>query len=234
MLLEVDGVRAGYGQGDVLHGVHLAVDEGSLVALLGPNGAGKSTLLKTIAGLVPVSDGHITFSGRELGGHRPAAIARCGVYLVPEGRAVFPSLTVAENLRLASGRPQRLSGDQVDRSLDVFPSLRQRLAQAAGTLSGGEQQMLALARALIARPLLLLLDEPSLGLAPLVIDQVFEAIGRFLTEGIAIVLVEQYVRRAIDLADGAVVLTQGRVQFDGPAAALTDDQLTRLYLGESG
>ena len=232
MLLEVSGLRAGYGQGDVLHGVHLAVDEGSLLVLLGPNGAGKSTLLKAIAGVVVPTAGSVTWRDRDLAGHGPAEIARCGVYLVPEGRAVFPSLTVLENLRLASGRPERQWGDQLDHGLDAFPVLRSRLTQTAGTLSGGEQQMLALARAFIAQPVLLLLDEPSLGLAPKVIEEVFEAIGRFLAEGIAIVLVEQYVRRALDLADTAVVLMQGQVRFAGRADVLTDDELAQHYLGD--
>jgi branched-chain amino acid transport system ATP-binding protein len=226
MLLELQGVSAGYGQGDVVRAVSAAVDEGAMLAVLGPNGAGKSTLLKAIAGVVPATAGTVRLCGVELTGHPASEIARCGVYLVAEGRAVFPSLTVAENLRMATANRHAALGD----TFDVFPALRDRTAQRAGTMSGGEQQMLALARAFVARPRLLLLDEPSLGLAPLVIDAVFQVIERFRATGTTVVLVEQYVTRALEMADTALVLNQGRATFSGAASALSTTTLADLYL----
>jgi branched-chain amino acid transport system ATP-binding protein len=231
MLLEIDRLRAGYGDdGDVLHGVDLAVDEGQLLALLGPNGAGKSTVLKAVAGTVAVRDGDVRLAGTSLRGHRPAEIARCGVYLVPEGRAVFPSLTVRDNLRLATARPEKQWGPVLDEALALFPRLAERAHQMAGTLSGGEQQMLALARAFIARPVLLLLDEPSLGLAPRVIDEVFDVVGRFRAEGISVVLVEQYVDRALAVADRVAVMTNGVIVFSGAAGDVDRTSLAERYL----
>ena len=232
-LLVVDGVRAGYGDGDgdVLHGVDLVVHDGGVVALLGPNGAGKSTLLRTIAGFVTPRAGSIRLQGQPLDGHDPATVARCGLYLVPERRAIFPNLTVADNLRLATAAPERRWRDDLQEALELFPRLVERRDQQAGTLSGGEQQMLALARAFAARPRLLLLDEPSLGLAPMVVDQVFEAIRRFMAERIAVVLVEQYVTRALEVADDVVVLRHGSVDWSGAAAAIDADALGERYLG---
>jgi branched-chain amino acid transport system ATP-binding protein len=231
MLLEVDGLRAGYGEGaDVLGGVEVAVDKGELIALLGPNGAGKSTLLKTIAGTVPAREGDIRLQGISLRGHRPAEIARCGVYLVHEGRAVFPSLSVRDNLRMATARPERQWRTSLDDALVLFPRLAERAEQSAGTLSGGEQQMLALARAFIARPLVLLLDEPSLGLAPRVIDEVFEVIARFRAEGVSVMLVEQYVDRAVGVADRVAVMTNGMIVFAGTASDVDRAELAERYL----
>ena len=231
-LLVVEGVRAGYSaDGDVLHGVHLSVSDGGVVALLGPNGAGKSTLLRTIAGFLVPRAGSVRLRGQPLDGHDPATIARCGVYFVPERRAIFPNLTVADNLRLATAAPERQWTDDLEAALALFPRLVERRRQVAGTLSGGEQQMLALARAFAARPVLLLLDEPSLGLAPAVVDAVFDAIRRFMAEQIAVVLVEQYVERALEVADDVVVLSHGAVTWAGPAADADIDALAARYLG---
>ena len=230
-LLAVDGLRAGYGAGDVLHGVDLVVHDGGVVALLGPNGAGKSTLLRAIAGFVRPRVGGVRLAGLPLDGHDPATIARCGVYLVPERRAVFPNLTVADNLRLATAAPERRWSDALEASLHLFPRLGERPRQVARTLSGGEQQMLALARAFAARPRLLLLDEPSLGLAPKVVDEVFGAIRRFIAEQIAVVLVEQYAQRALEVADEVSVLRHGEVAWAGPAASVDVESLAEGYLG---
>jgi branched-chain amino acid transport system ATP-binding protein len=231
-LLVVEGVRAGYdADGDVLHRVDLVVRDGSVLALLGPNGAGKSTLLRTIAGFAVPRAGSVRLRGQALDGHDPATIARCGLYLVPERRAVFPNLTVADNLRLSTAAPERQWTDDLQSALELFPRLAERRGQVAGTLSGGEQQMLALARAFAARPLLLLLDEPSLGLAPTVVDAVFAAIRRFIAERITVVLVEQYVERALEVADDVVVLDHGEVAWAGPAADADVDTLAARYLG---
>jgi branched-chain amino acid transport system ATP-binding protein len=229
-LLAVEGVRAGYGQGDVLHGVDLAVDAGSVLAVLGPNGAGKSTLLKVVAGLLRPSSGQVRLGGRDVVGAPPSELARCGLYWLPEGRAVFPSLTVTENLRLASARPET-GGDSHDAVFAAFPRLAERRHQAAGTMSGGEQRMLALARAFLAEPIVLLLDEPSLGLAPRVVDEVFAGIAGFRDNGTAVVLVEQYVHRSLELADRAMVLDRGTVAFAGAASGLDADEVGRRYLG---
>ena len=231
-LLVVDGVRAGYGaDGDVLHGVDLTVHDGGVVALLGPNGAGKSTLLRTIAGFLPPRGGSVRLEGLAIDGHDPAVIARCGLYLVPERRAVFPNLTVADNLRLSTAAPEARWHDDLQAALELFPRLVERKDQLARTMSGGEQQMLALARAFAAKPRLLLLDEPSLGLAPKVVDEVFEAIRRFMAEHIAVVLVEQYVERALEVADEVAVLRHGEVAWAGPAAAVDLDLIAEGYLG---
>lgn len=230
-LLEVHGLRAGYGGAEVLHGINLAVGTGEVLALLGPNGAGKSTALKVIAGHLRQTSGAVRFRDRDLAGHSAAERARVGLYLVPEGRAVFASLTVADNLRLSSGAPERRLTSRVSEALDLFPVLAARQLQLAGTLSGGEQRMLALARAFVADPLLLMLDEPSLGLAPRVIDEVFEVIGRFAAAGIAIVLVEQYVQRALDVADQVCVLAKGDVAFAGAPDQLATADLAASYLG---
>lgn len=230
-MLVAEAVRAGYDQGDVIFGVDLRVDTGSLVTLLGPNGAGKSTLLKIIAGVVRPTGGRLRLLGSDVTGRGPSELARCGVYLVPEDRAVFATLSVRENLRMSTGRPERSWGDALDRALDAFPKLGQRINQTAGTMSGGEQQMLALARAYVAQPLLLLLDEPSLGLAPIVVDEVFDAIERFRRDGMTVMLVEQYVHRALEVADHVVVLEKGAVAFSGGACDVRADDLAARYLG---
>ena len=230
-LLDVRGLRAGYGRGEVLHGVDLALPAGRLVAVLGPNGAGKSTLLKAVAGAVPPRAGVVRFEGVDLAGCPPEVVARCGIYLVPEGRAAFPTLTVAENLRLSSGAPEAELGPRIDAALELFPRLAERRTQAAGTMSGGEQRMLALARAFVADPAVLLLDEPSLGLAPKVVDEVFAAIAGFRRRGTSVVLVEQYVHRALAVADEAIVLASGHVTWSGPADQLDESALAERYFG---
>jgi branched-chain amino acid transport system ATP-binding protein len=230
-LLQVVDVRAGYGSGQVLHGVSFDVAPGNLTVLLGPNGAGKSTMLNVIAGLHRPSAGRVLFDGSELTGHRASSIARCGVYYVTEGRGVFPNLTCEENLRLASGRPERELRGGFDEVYAAFPTLSERSGQRAGTLSGGERRMLALARAFLAEPRLLLLDEPSLGLAPAIINVVFDAVTRFRAAGTAVVLVEQYIRRALAVADDVVILERGAVAFSGPAGKVDADDLARGYLG---
>jgi branched-chain amino acid transport system ATP-binding protein len=230
-LLDVRSLRAGYGQGDVLHGIDLAVGEGDLVALLGPNGAGKSTTLRAIAGFVAPSAGSVWLAGLRADGHGPAELSRCGLFLLQDRRSVFPNLTVADNLRLATAAPERRWRSARDETLDLFPKLRDRLGQVARTMSGGEQQMLALARAFAARPRLLLLDEPSLGLAPQIVDQVFAAIRRFREEGITVLLVEQYVQRALEVADHVAVLQKGTVVWRGEALDTDVDALADRYLG---
>ncbi len=231
VVLRTRGLRAGYGRGEVLHGVDLELAAGDLVAVLGPNGAGKSTLLQVLAGHLRPRAGSLEVAEVELAGAPAELLARCGVYLLPEGRAAFPNLTVAENLRVSSGAPERTLAPRIDQALELFPRLAERRSQLAGTMSGGEQQMLALARAFVADPRVLLLDEPSLGLAPLVVDEVFEAIARFRATGTSIVLVEQYVHRALAVADRAIVLSSGAVVWTGPATELDQQELATRYLG---
>jgi branched-chain amino acid transport system ATP-binding protein len=233
-ILSVRNVEAGYRRGlVVLRGVSLAVREGQLVALLGSNGAGKSTLLRTVMGLIPdqPEKGEVVFRGVRLNGKDPDAVARLGVALVPEGRGVFPELTVAENLQLA-GYARRYGRAEYEAVLDRFPVLRERLWQQAGTLSGGEQQMLAIARALLLRPSLLLLDEPSLGLAPRVVAQIFAILQSLNREGMSILLVEQNARMALAVAHYGYVLEAGRLVLEGPADRLREDpNVQELYLG---
>jgi branched-chain amino acid transport system ATP-binding protein len=232
-LLSVEGLRAGYGRTDVLHGIDLEVAEGGITALLGANGAGKTTTLRAILGAVRTL-GNIRFAGEGIQGRRTESIARRGVALVPDGRGTFRQLTVEENLRLgAYTRPGAELRAGLERVFGYFPTLRERCRQQAGTLSGGEQQMLAIARALLLRPRLLILDEPSFGLAPLIVREIF-AIMRALreSEGVSILLVEQNAAAALDLADQAYLLETGRMVMGGPAAQLrADDAIRRSYLG---
>ncbi|HEX9683787.1 MAG TPA: ABC transporter ATP-binding protein [Acidimicrobiales bacterium] len=225
-LLEVDELHSGYGRVEVLRGLSLHVAEGEVVAVLGPNGVGKTTMLSTIAGLLPVRSGSIRLHGRRISGRIPYDIARAGVLLVPEGRGVFPGLTVAENLDVAARADRRATAaeraDRVDAVVERFPRLGERRDQLAGTLSGGEQQMLALSRAFAARPRVLLLDEISMGLAPILVEQLFEAVADLRAAGQTIVLVEQYLTYALANADRAYVMHRGRVQAEGTPAALVD------------
>ncbi len=232
-LLEVEGLVATYGQVRALHGVDLTVGEGQVVALLGPNGAGKTTTLRSICGMVRTS-GRIVFRGRDLTGLPTEKVTRLGIAHVPEGRGTFPGLTVAENLTLgAYGRRDPDVPRDIDRWYGIFPRLAERRDQPAGSLSGGEQQMLAVARALLSRPALLLLDEPSLGLAPLLVREVFEVLTRIRAEeGTGMLLVEQNAALALELADAAYVLAAGRTELSGPAAEIrAEDSVRRSYLG---
>ncbi len=233
MLLEVTGLRAGYGTGEVLHGIDLAVAKGGVTALLGANGAGKTTTLRAICGMLRRT-GEIRFDGARIDRAATEEVARRGVAHVPDGRGTFMELTVAENLRLgAYSRRDRAVAADTARMLDHFPALRPRLRQQAGTLSGGEQQMLAIARALLSRPRLLLLDEPSFGLAPLVVRRIFDILARIRADtGIGILLVEQNASLALAFADHACILEAGAVALAGTAASVgRDDQVRRVYLG---
>ena len=232
-LLEVRDLRAGYGPVEVLRGVSLAVGAGEIVALLGSNGAGKSTLNNNVSGIFRPTAGTVCFDGTDIAGTASAAIVAAGLIQVPEGRRVFPNLSVRENLELGSyrrARPRRRQN--LDKVVATFPRLSERFMQKAGTLSGGEQQMLAIGRALMAEPRLLILDEPSLGLSPLLVDEMFALIGRLNHDGLAILLVEQNVAQSLDIAHRAYVLENGRIAHQGAAADLMNDPgVKRAYLG---
>jgi branched-chain amino acid transport system ATP-binding protein len=227
MSLTVEHLDAGYGGTQVLRDVTLVVPTGTVVALLGPNGAGKTTLLRACAGLLAPTRGRILLAGDDVTGSEPHDLVRRGVCLVPEGRAVFPTLTVRENLRLFSDR----ATDTVDRAVTAFPLLARKVNQIAGTLSGGEQQMVALARAYLVEPSYVLLDEVSMGLAPKIVDEIFESLHVLTRTGTAMLLVEQYVHKALDMADLVYVLTKGSVSFAGEAAETDPDTLAASYLG---
>jgi len=233
-VLAVEDLHAGYGDVPVLRGVSLAVGPGEIVALVGANGAGKSTTLRAIAGLLAPSGGAIRFAGARIDGVPAHEVVARGLVLTPEGRKIFPSLTVRENLDLGgylpAARVRRRAS--LDRVMALFPVLAERQRQTAGTLSGGEQQMLAIARSLMSGPRLLMLDEPSLGLAPLIVDRIFEVIEAVNRDGTPVLLVEQNVHRALALAARAYVLEQGVVALAGPAAALAArEDVRRAYLG---
>jgi branched-chain amino acid transport system ATP-binding protein len=232
-LLDVSDVCAGYDATQVLREVSLRVAPGEIVAVLGSNGAGKSTLNRTISGLLRAARGSIRFAGAPIERERPAAIVAYGLIHVPEGRHVFTDLTVAENLDLGCYRRARARRRQNrERVFAIFPRLAERQPQLAGTLSGGEQQMLAIGRALMAEPVLLILDEPSLGLSPLVVEELFALIRRIHDEGVALLLVEQNVGQTLDLASRAYILENGAVVMHGSAAELRENpELKRAYLG---
>ena len=232
-LLDIRDLRAGYGRVEVLRGVSLAVRPGQIVALLGSNGAGKSTLNNTVCGLVVPSAGTVFFDGRNIAGARAREIVQAGLVQVPEGRRVFPNLSVLENLELGSyARARERRGANLERVFATFPRLAERAQQLAGTMSGGEQQMLAIGRALMAEPRLLILDEPSLGLSPLLVEEMFALIARLHAEGLAILLVEQNVGQSLEVAEHAYVLENGALRFEGtPAALLASPELKRAYLG---
>ena len=225
--LEVDGLEVRYGAVHAVHGISLTVDRGEIIGLIGPNGAGKSSTLNAIMGVVPLAGGVVRLHGRSLRGRAPEDVARAGVALVPEGRRIFADLTVEENLRL--GRASGRAGD-VARVHELFPVVKEFRKRQAGTLSGGQQQQLAIARALVAGPEVLLLDEPSLGLAPQVVDVVFAALQEIRETGIAILLVEQRAQRTVALADRCHVLSNGLVRLTlGPEAAGDSDTLVAAY-----
>jgi len=232
-MLEVKGLRGGYGSIEVLRGIDLEIRAGEIVAVLGSNGAGKSTFNNTVCGLLPPFCGSIAFDGYDITRSRAADIVAAGLVQVPEGRRVFPDLTVRENLMLGSYRRGRANRERnIERVLAVFPRLAARLSQRAGTLSGGEQQMLAIGRGLMAEPRLLILDEPSLGLAPLLVEEMFALIARLNGDGLAILLVEQNVAQSLEVARRAYVLENGACAFQGtPAELLARPELKRAYLG---
>ncbi len=232
-MLEVESLRAGYGEVQVLHGVDLAVGAGEVVALLGSNGAGKSTLNNNVSGVCRPFAGTIRLEGERIEGMRAERIVERGLVQVPEGRRVFPNLTVRENLELGAYRRARARrATNLERVNEVFPRLAERFAQLAGTLSGGEQQMLAIGRALMAEPRLLILDEPSLGLSPLLVEEMFALVSSLHAEGLAILLVEQNVFQSLEIAERAYVLENGAIALSGEARALMEDAgLRRSYLG---
>ena len=232
-LLAVRGLHAGYGETEVLRGIDLEVGTGEIVAVLGSNGVGKSTLNRAISGIVRPRAGAIRFDGEAIEHERPPAIVARGLIHVPEGRRIFPNLNVRENLDLGSYRRAAARRTQNrDRVFAIFPRLAERQSQGAGTLSGGEQQMLAIGRGLMAEPRLLILDEPSLGLSPRLVEELFALVGRIHAEDVAILLVEQNVVQSLDVADRAYILAEGQFIMSGTAAAIgADPELKRAYLG---
>jgi len=232
-MIRIEGLNAGYGPLQVLRDVTLDVGEGEIVAVLGSNGVGKTTLNNTISGLIKPSSGSIYFDDVLISGRDPVEVVDMGLIHVPEGRKLFPNLSVKENLELGSyrrGKPNRASN--LERVLGVFPKLKERLFQTAGTLSGGEQQMVAIARGLMGEPRLLLLDEPSLGLSPLLVEQMFTLIKQINESGLAVILVEQNVIQSLAIANRAYVIAEGTVAMSGPAADLRENSdLKKSYLG---
>ena len=233
-LLEIDDIHVFYDKIQALKGISLVVEERQIVTLVGGNGAGKSTTLRAISGLLHPRQGAIRFDGRPLAGLGAHEIAEIGVVQVPEGRRIFGRLTVNENLEMGAftRHDRRAINEDKEQMLELFPRLRERLKQVAGTLSGGEQQMLAAARALMARPRVLLMDEPSMGLAPMLVEQVFDTIKRINGQGVTILLVEQNAPMALGIADHGYVLESGLIVLDGPGRDLLDDErVRRAYLG---
>ena len=231
-LLRTEELVAGYlPEADILNGVSIGVREGEIVTIVGPNGAGKSTLIKTIFGLLRPRGGRILFRGEEIAGRRPHDITRLGLSYVPQLDNVFPTLTVDENLEMGS-LERRRTGEQIERMCQLFPRLGERRAQAVGTMSGGERQMVAMARALMSDPQVLLLDEPSAGLAPAFVDAIFEKVEEVNRAGVTIVMVEQNARRSLAMSDRGYVLDLGKDRFEGPGNELLEDpKVAELYLG---
>jgi branched-chain amino acid transport system ATP-binding protein len=227
-MLELRGIEAGYGEHTVLRGVSLTVQRGTVVAVLGPNGAGKTTLLRVASGLLKPSTGAVMLDGEDVTRTRPYARARRGLCHIPEGRGIYPTLTVRENLVLHSHKGEEAAA--LDRAISAFPVLGEKLRQPAGQLSGGQQQMLSLVRAYLTDPKLVLVDEASMGLAPVVIDRIFEFLGQIASSGTALLIVEQYVNRALALADRVYLLNKGSVAFTGKSQDVGDD-LFAHYLG---
>ena len=229
-ILELRNVRASYGSIEVLHGVDLAIGRGEVVALLGPNGAGKSTMIKVVSGLLRPTSGHLLVAGRDVTGAAASALARAGLCTIPEGRGIFPNLTVRENLLMATYSGHKLS-DIEESTYARFPRLSERRSQLAGTMSGGEQQMLSLARALATDPVILLLDELSMGLAPLIVAELYQQVAAIAAEGVSVLVVEQFARTVLGVADQAVLLAHGKVQVAGKASDIGEDVLAGAYLG---
>ena len=232
-LLQLRGLRGGYGRAEVLRGIDLEVQHGEIVALLGSNGAGKSTLNNIVSGVEPASAGTVFFDGQDITNRHYREVVKAGLIQVPEGRKVFPNLSVLENLELGSfTRARARRASNLERVFAIFPRLKERLRQKAGTMSGGEQQMLAIGRGLMAEPRLLILDEPSLGLSPLLVEEMFTLIKRLHGEGLAVLLVEQNVGQSLDIAQRAYVMENGGIRFNGtPAELLASDEIRRAYLG---
>jgi branched-chain amino acid transport system ATP-binding protein len=228
-MLELERITAGYGDGAVLHDVSLRIPEGSTVALIGPNGAGKTTLLRVASGLLRPEQGRVLLGGDDVTGLRSEELVERGLCHVPEGRAVFPNMTVVENLRLFA--PAGSESDALQRAVDAFPRLGGRMKQLVGTMSGGEQQMVALARAYIRSPRFVLLDEVSMGLAPKIVDEIFVFLDRLASEGASLLIVEQFVTKALEVADFVFLLANGRVDFAGEPAELEDDDVFARYAG---
>jgi branched-chain amino acid transport system ATP-binding protein len=233
-LLRVEGLRVAYGGIQAVKGVSFEVHEGELVSLIGANGAGKTTTLKAITGIQPVAEGSIQYLGRPIRGQGAWDLVRQGLVMVPEGRGTFTRMTIVENLQMgAFVRSDRDIDADMDRVFEIFPRLKERARQLAGTMSGGEQQMLAMGRALMARPKVLLMDEPSMGLSPIMVDKIFEVVADIHSRGTTVLLVEQNASRALALADRGYVMDSGEITMQGPAAQLLSDPRVRAaYLGE--
>ena len=232
-LLKIEDLKVNYGGIEAVKGVSLTVEEGQIVTLIGSNGAGKSTTLRTISGLVKPREGKISFCGEDITGMDPTEIVKRGITMAPEGRRIFPDMTVMENLRVGVYLRKDDLSDDLDWVFDLFPRLKEREWQLGGTLSGGEQQMLAVARSLMAKPKLIMLDEPSLGLAPLVVKSIFEIIRQINREGVTILLIEQNANMALQVAHSAYVLETGRITMTGTGAALlADERIKEAYLGK--
>jgi len=239
-MLIIENLSASYGKVQVLHGISMEVPRGQVVALIGSNGAGKTTTMRAVSGMIAPTGGTITLGGKRIDGLESYDIARLGLAHSPEGRRVFATMTVTDNLtlgafpRLTGSRPRGDVAADLERALELFPRLKERRMQLAGTLSGGEQQMLAMARAVMLNPDVVLLDEPSMGLAPILVDEVFRIIARLKSEGVTMLLVEQFAAAALAVADYGYVLENGRISVHGPAAKLRDDPAVRAaYLGVS-
>ena len=237
-MLTIDKLSAGYGKVQVLHGVSIEVPKGKVVTLIGSNGAGKTTTMRAISGMLKPRGGTVLLAGRDITGMDSHRIARAGLAHSPEGRRVFATMTVMDNLllgafpRLTRARPKGDVQHDLERALDLFPRLKERRTQLAGTLSGGEQQMLAMARAVMLNPDVVLLDEPSMGLAPILVDEVFRIIARLKAEGVTMLLVEQFAQAALNVADYGYVLENGSIAVHGPAASLRNDpKVVAAYLG---
>jgi branched-chain amino acid transport system ATP-binding protein len=228
-MLALKGIHAGYGQVPVLRDVTLAVPDGSIVALIGPNGAGKTTLLRVACGALPPWRGRLELDGDDHAGRPAHDLVRAGICHIPEGRGIFRSLSVRENLVMFA--EPGTEGEAVERAVDAFPRLGERLGQTAGTMSGGEQQMLALARAYIRRPRVVLLDEVSMGLAPAIVDDIFDFLLRMAAEGSSLLLVEQYIPKVLGVADYAYILNRGRISFAGQPSELASESVLNHYLG---
>lgn len=237
-MLKIENLQAGYGKVEVLHGVNIHVPKGKIVTLIGSNGAGKTTTMRAVSGMIKPTAGKISLAGKEITGMDSHQIAKLGLAHSPEGRRVFPTLSVIDNIRLGAfarytgALPKGEIEADLQKAIEMFPRLKERTNQLAGTLSGGEQQMLAMARAVMLNPVVFLLDEPSMGLAPILVEEVFNIIGRLKTQGVTMLLVEQFAAAALKVADYGYVLENGRVSVHGEASKLKDDPAVRAaYLG---